>query len=48
MASSRTTGRSLFLTLAVLFLAAGVADAKKNPDGAAAAALSGLGYLGGE
>ncbi len=30
MASSRTTGRSLFLTLAVLFLAAGVADAKKK------------------
>ena len=30
MASSHTTGRSLFLTLAVLFLAAGVADAKKK------------------
>ena len=30
MASSRTTGRRLFLTLAVLFLAAGVADAKKK------------------
>ena len=30
MASSRTTGRSLFLTIAVLFLAAGVADAKKK------------------
>ena len=30
MASSRTTGRSLFLTLVVLFLAAGVADAKKK------------------
>jgi hypothetical protein len=30
MASFRTTGRSLFLTLAVLFLAAGVADAKKK------------------
>jgi len=30
MASSRTTCRSLFLTLAVLFLAAGVADAKKK------------------